>query len=97
MRLADIVEASYGKVFHHLRSHLIHFAVRVDARRMADAAACLFRIGYSKSARIVADQARLVGSLQHPLVIGENFLAASILRALAPTYKQLEITLEKGQ
>jgi hypothetical protein len=44
MRLVDIVEA-YGKDFYDLRSHIIHFAVRVGARRMADAAACLLRIG----------------------------------------------------
>lgn len=72
-----------------LRGHLIHFAVRVGARRLADAATCLARIGHAEAARIASEQAQLVGSLQYPLVTGHDEEAADILRALAPTYARL--------
>ncbi|KAK3293850.1 NlpC/p60-like transpeptidase-domain-containing protein [Chaetomium fimeti] len=48
-----------------LRDHLVHFAVRVGARRLADAATCPARIGYTEAASIIGRQARLVGSLQY--------------------------------
>ena len=82
--LADLVEA--GK---HPREHLIHFAVRVGARRIADAATCLARVGLTAASRIAGEQARLIGSMQHPLVVGDHSRAAGALRALAPTYDQL--------
>lgn len=72
-----------------LRGHLIHFAVRVGARRAADAATCLARAGYIEASEIAAEQARLIGSAQHPLVIGDDAAAAAMLRALAPTYDRL--------
>ncbi|WP_054311932.1 hypothetical protein [Mesorhizobium sp. 1M-11] len=72
-----------------LRAHLIHFAVRVGARRANDAAACLARIGHEEAARIMASQARLIGSLQHSLVVGDDERAAAALRTLGPTYGEL--------
>jgi hypothetical protein len=69
-----------------LRGHLIHFAVRVGARRLADAARCLARVGRSDAAQIASDQAVLIGSLQYPLAVGRDAEAAAILRKLAPTY-----------
>jgi hypothetical protein len=90
MALAGLLEEECNG---DLRDHLIHFAVRVGARRLADGATCLARVGYREAAAIMAEQAQLVGSLQHPLVTGDNARAAAVLRALAPTYDQLLSTL----
>jgi hypothetical protein len=86
-RLAELVEAGGDP---ELRGHLIHFAVRVGARRAADAATCLARIGEDKPAEIMDRQARLIGSLQYPLVVGDHAKAADQLRMLAPTYEELQ-------
>lgn len=77
-----------------LRDHFIHFAVRTGARRVTDAATCLARAGYTEAAMIAAEQARLIGSLQFPLVAGKDVDAATTLRALAPTYDRLLKALE---
>ncbi|WP_085035457.1 hypothetical protein [Ensifer aridi] len=92
--LADMIE---GGCNDDLRGHLIHFAVRVGARRLADAATCLARIGDAEATRIASEQAQLVGSLQHPLVTGDNGEAAAILRALAPAYGRLLSALQRAQ
>jgi hypothetical protein len=76
-----------------LRDHLVHFAVRVGARRLADGATCLARVGYAEAAAIMARQAQLVGSLQHPLATGADAPAAAALRALALTYDKLRSAL----
>lgn len=72
-----------------LRDHLVHFAIRVGARRLADAATCFARIGQEQACAIATEQARLVGALQYPLVLGDDAGAAAILRRLAPTYRRL--------
>jgi len=89
-RLAELVEAGCDR---GLRDHLVHFAVRVGARRVADAATCLARIGRGEAARIMDGQARLIGALQHPLVVGDDAAAAALLRALAPSYGELPAAL----
>ena len=89
-RLADMIEPGCDD---GLRGHMIHFAVRVGARRANDAATCLERIGRKDAARVAAMQARLIGSLQHSLVVGDDIRAAKALRALAPTYGELLATL----
>ncbi|WP_200841265.1 hypothetical protein [Geminicoccus flavidas] len=85
-RLAALVEAGCDD---ELRGHLIHFAVRVGARRLGDAATCLARVDYVNAARIAAEQAQLVGSMQYPLATGDDAAAASAVRALALPYTQL--------
>lgn len=85
-RVADLIEAGAGD---GLREQLIYFAVRVGARRLNDTADCLLLTGYPDAAAIAANQARLVGSLQHPMVTGDYPRAAAALRALAPTYDRL--------
>jgi hypothetical protein len=85
-RVAEMIEAGAGD---ELREHLIYFAIRVGARRLSDTADCLLLAGYTDAAQIAATQARLVGSLQHPMVIGNFASAAAALRDLAPTYDQL--------
>ncbi|MGI5171349.1 hypothetical protein ACQEU3_44065 [Spirillospora sp. CA-253888] len=76
-----------------LYEHLVHFAVRVGARRAADAAACLRGIGRTEAAAIMFRQARLIGSLQQSLATGDDRAAAESLRALAPTYDILRAEL----
>lgn len=89
-RTAELVEAGAGD---GLREHLIYFAIRVGARRLSDTADCLLLAGYPGAAAVAATQARLVGSLQHPMVTGDLPAAAAALRALAPTYDQLRAAL----
>lgn len=89
-RLAGMIEAGCDD---GLRGHMIHFAIRVGARRANDAATCLARIGRTEAAAIAAGQARLIGSLQHPLVVGDDKTAATQLLKLAPTYERLRAVL----
>lgn len=84
--LASLIDAGCAE---DLRAHLIHFAVRVGARRLADAATCLSRIDYPDAAHIASEQAALIGALQYPLVTGNDAEAADLLRRLAPTYQRL--------
>ncbi|RCS25182.1 hypothetical protein DUT91_04365 [Phyllobacterium salinisoli] len=84
--LAAMIE---GGCDEDLRGHLIHFAIRVGARRLADAATCLARIGLVEAAQIASKQAYLVGALQYPLTVGRDAEAAAILRNLAPRYERL--------
>jgi hypothetical protein len=89
-RVAQLIEAGAGD---GLREHLIYFAIRVGARRLSDTADCLLLAGYAEAAAIAARQARLVGSLQYPMVTGDLPSAAAALRALAPTYDELRAAL----
>jgi hypothetical protein len=89
-RLAGMIEAGCDR---GLRNHLVWFAVRVGARRIADAATCLARIGQGEAAAIMDRQARLVGAMQHPLVAGDDAAAAALLRRLAPSYAELQAAL----
>ncbi|MEU7894823.1 hypothetical protein AB0B45_18420 [Nonomuraea sp. NPDC049152] len=89
LALADRLDARDEE----LREHLIHFAVRVGARRLADAATCLLRVGCATPAATLSRQARLVGALQHPLATGDTRTAAQILRVLAPTYDTVRTDL----
>ncbi|WP_414940227.1 hypothetical protein [Amycolatopsis sp. cmx-11-51] len=76
-----------------LRGLLVHFGVRVGARRLADAATCLRRVGHDGAAAILTTQARLVGSLQYDLVTEDDARAADTLRTLAPSYEELRRAL----
>lgn len=80
-----------------LRGHLVHFAVRVGARRAADAASCLARVGRHEASCIASRQAQLIGSTQYPLVTGDFKAAADAFRALAPTYDRLLEALQGGR
>ena len=76
-----------------LRGHLAHFAIRVGARRLNDASVCLARIGLTGAAGIAAEQSRILGGLQYPLVTGDDKAVAAGLRTLAPTYERLRAAL----
>ena len=90
-QLADLVEAGLdGEV----QGHLIYFAIRVGARRLADAATELAGIGRDRAAAVATRQARLVGSLQYDIMAGVGASAAETLRQLAPTYEELAAALD---
>ncbi|GAA2607996.1 hypothetical protein [Paractinoplanes durhamensis] len=88
--LADLVTDGLDPETH---DHLTQFAIRVGARRLADAATALTSIGRDGAATIATRQARLVGSLQHDLVNGHTDSATQTLQQLAPTYDQLAAAL----
>ncbi|MCE7004023.1 hypothetical protein LWC34_14455 [Kibdelosporangium philippinense] len=75
------------------RDVLAVFGIRLGARRLADASTCLRMLGLIDAAEVMDEQARLVGSLQHPLVTGSPGFADG-LRRLAPTYNHLRETLQ---
>ncbi len=90
LALADLLDAGDNDV----REHLVHFAIRVGARRLTDAATCLHRAGFTDAAATIDRQARLVGSLQQSVVTGDTPTAVDTLRALAPTYDNLRTDLQ---
>jgi hypothetical protein len=69
--------------------HLVDYMVSVSARRLCDASALLGGIGCAGVAGVLDRQARLVGSLQYPLVKKDKKTALAVLQDLAPTYDQL--------
>ncbi|GAB2892396.1 hypothetical protein GCM10022245_29570 [Streptomyces mayteni] len=71
------------------------FAIRVGARRLSDAAVCLATLGMTEAAAVAAEQARLVGALQHPTVTGNDQALAACLLRLAPTYERLRSALDR--
>jgi hypothetical protein len=89
-RLAGLVTAGLDE---HTHGHLVHFALRVGARRLADASVWLGTIGHASAAEITDRQARLLGALQYDLVSGAQLAAAGTLLELAPTYAELRVTL----
>jgi hypothetical protein len=89
-RVADLIEAGAEN---GLREDFIYFAVRVGARRLDDTATCLATAGHPAASAVAATQARLVGSLQRPLVDRDFPRAAAALRELAPTYERLREAL----
>jgi len=91
-RLADMMIDGLGP---DIRAHLVHFAVRVGARRLNDAAVALARIGRDRAAMITARQSRALGSLQWDLVAGNDDVAAATLRGLALTYEDLADVLSQ--
>ena len=89
-RMADMVAGGLdGGVY----GHLAYFAIKVGARRLADAATALTGIGLDQAAAVATRQAQLVGSLQCDIVTGASESAAGTLRRLAPTYDELAAAL----
>ncbi|AKH82689.1 hypothetical protein AA958_11110 [Streptomyces sp. CNQ-509] len=92
-RLADRAAAGLDA---GVRELLADFAVRVGARRLADASAYVRRAGLDRAAAVLQEQARLVGAVQYPLVRGDGAALAAVLRRLAPTYGRLREVLAAG-
>lgn len=80
---ADLVKAGLAPA---QREGLIWFAVRVGARRLADAEHWLAEVGLSNASAIAGAQSQLIGSLQYPLVAGADATVVALLQELAPTY-----------
>lgn len=76
------------------REHLARFAVRVGARRFADAARWLGRLGMGWAAEAAQRQARPAGSLRYPVATGDVVTVARTQRELAPTYGKLLAALK---
>ncbi|GAA1595266.1 hypothetical protein GCM10009678_91630 [Actinomadura kijaniata] len=91
-RTAELVEAGLDP---EIRGLWEAFAVRVGARRLNDLAACLSSLGLDAGAAVAAEQARIVGGLQGPLVAGDDVAVAAGLRRLAPTYERLRAVLSR--
>ncbi len=89
-RLAERVEAGLDD---QIRGHLVYFAIRVGARRLADTSHWLADLGHHAAAGVADRQAQLVGGLQYDLVNGDSRAAAAALRRLAPTYQELSAAL----
>ncbi|WP_433257504.1 hypothetical protein ACQPYK_20665 [Streptosporangium sp. CA-135522] len=89
-RTAELVEEGLDP---EIRMLWQAFAVRVGARRLNDLAACLASLGLDTGAAVAAEQARIVGGLQAPLVAGDDMALAAGLRRLAPTYERLRTAL----
>ncbi|THV39506.1 hypothetical protein [Glycomyces buryatensis] len=92
--LASLIEDGLPE---QTRNHLVHFAIQVGARRLADAALCLSGIGRNSAAKLAAHQSELVGGLQYEVVTGRTDEAAAALRALGPTYDELAERLLNGR
>jgi hypothetical protein len=93
LRLADMVAGGLdGDVY----GHLVYFAIKVGARRLADAATALTGLGQHQAAAVATRQARLIGSLQYDIVTKASQSAAETLRLLAPAYNELAEALERG-
>ncbi|MFH9423513.1 hypothetical protein [Streptomyces sp. NPDC017529] len=92
--LAD--QVAKGDLPSETRGLLGSFAIRVGARRLNDAAACLAPLGLTAPAALLAEQSRMVGSLQHPVVSGDDQALEAGLRRLAPTYERLRTALEEA-
>lgn len=85
-RLAELTDAGLDP---DVRDHLVHFAIRVGARRLNDAAVALTTIDEPRAAAVAQRQSRLLGSLQYDLVVADDAAAATTMRALAPGYDEL--------
>jgi hypothetical protein len=93
--LESLAEQATAGLSDAVRDHLAYFAIRVGARRLADAARCLRALGLDAAAEIATGQARLVGALQHPVVRRDDATVAALLRRLAPTYGLLAAALPR--
>ncbi|BCJ33106.1 hypothetical protein Athai_06090 [Actinocatenispora thailandica] len=93
--LATLAERADAGLSDAVRDHLAYFAIRVGARRLADAARCLRALGLDAAAEIATGQARLVGALQHPMVRRDDAAVAALLRRLAPSYHRLAAALPR--
>ncbi|MGX1774213.1 hypothetical protein ACWIGW_19020 [Nocardia brasiliensis] len=89
--IADLV--TRGLLPPEIRGLLADFGIQVGSRRLIDAAASLTLLGRTVAAELAATQARLLGSLQYPLVAGDDSAVAAALRALAPGYDRLGAAL----
>lgn len=96
LKLADLVVAGPAP---SLQDHLVHFAVRVGARRLSDASDMFEGAGYARASEILKRQAQLLGGVQYELVSRDLARAGAALHELAPLYEELraELAASTGQ
>ncbi|GCD42677.1 hypothetical protein [Streptomyces paromomycinus] len=92
--LAD--QVANGNLPPDTRELLAEFAVQVGVRRLHDAAECLAPLGLTAPAALLAEQSRILGSLQYPVVSGDDQALAAGLRRLAPMYERLRTALAEA-
>lgn len=85
--LADQIATNFSD---DLRNMLIHFGIRVGARRKADAALTLSSIGEVGAADVLQKQARTLGALQYPAMSRDTPTLVDGLRKLADLHEQLQ-------
>ncbi|MGH4030258.1 hypothetical protein ACQB60_15105 [Actinomycetota bacterium Odt1-20B] len=78
-----------------VRAHLAHFAIRLGARRLGDAADCLARLSLGEASAAASWLARGIGALQYPVVTGDDRVTSAALRELAPGYERLRRALSE--
>ncbi|GAA5109245.1 hypothetical protein [Nocardia iowensis] len=76
------------------RNLLAIFGIRLGSRRLIDAAANLTMLGRTEAAAVAAEQSRMIGGLQYPLVTGDDAALIAGLNRLAPGYDRLRAALE---
>ncbi|QBS44344.1 hypothetical protein [Nocardia sp. CS682] len=76
-----------------IRNLMAIFSIRVGTRRLLDASVNLTMLGRTEAAALAAAQSRIVGSLQYPLVTGDDAALIAILRTLGPGYDRLRAAL----
>jgi hypothetical protein len=77
-----------------VRELMATWGLRVGVRRAADAAASLDLAGLTEAGTVARDLAKILGSMQYPLIKADDRSVAEILRRLAPTYELLRKTLQ---
>ncbi|WP_378739873.1 hypothetical protein [Nocardia brasiliensis] len=77
-----------------VRNLLAIFGIRLGSRRLLDAAGSLILLGRTAAAAIAAEQSRVVGGLQYPLVTGDDAALIAGLNRLSPGYDRLRAALE---
>ncbi|MFI9408171.1 hypothetical protein [Nocardia sp. NPDC052316] len=76
-----------------IRNLLAIFGIRVGARRLSDASVSLTMLGRTEAAALAAAQSRIVGSLQYPLVTGDDAALIAALHTLAAGYDRMRAAL----
>lgn len=85
--LADRIAGDFSD---DLRGTLIHFGIRVGARRKADAALTLANIDQVEAAEVLQSQAKTLGALQYPAMVRDTATLADRLQRLAGLHEHLE-------
>ncbi|MCM2393269.1 hypothetical protein [Streptomyces albipurpureus] len=78
------------------RDLLGSFAIRVGARRLSDAAACLSLLELHGPATVAAELSQHIGALQEPLVTHDDRRLLAGLRCLAPGFERLRAALAEA-
>lgn len=90
-KLAQLTEQNFSD---ELRGMLVHFSIRLGARRKADAAQMLSLIGQQQAADVLQQQAMTLGALQFSALQREEKTLAQGFRTLGQLHEQLIQAIE---